>query len=176
MSIYRKEDIKAKLEKNLKDYQEKLAEWEKVERVKTKEGKDFKSLGKNFTNSCMVRDWQGLTLHTRNDEINAYIYTSKLKDEDPRKEYAKSWIDTKVDMTADELEESIKDTIERYKDRIKSYERQLKDLDKLFDEAVKLVEPIKELLKNETEVFSNGYSYPTTLCYALREYIQNALV
>lgn len=176
MSIYRKEDIRKKLESSLKDYQEKLAEWQKVERVKTKDGKDFKVLGKNFTSSYMVRDWQGLILHTRNDTIYAYVYNSKLKDGDPRKVSDNSWIDTKADMTADELEESIKNTIEHYKDRIKSYERQLRDLDALMEKVNELIEPIKELLKNEEELFPNGYKYPTSLNYAIKEYIKNALI
>ena len=177
MSIFTKQDIKAKLEKNLKNYQEKIVQWEKVERVKTKEGKDFKVISKNFKNARFTYDWKH-HISIYGDSIDINIKNYQLPDDDPRKVKGDTYEITHLDilLTPDEIEMKIKNTIEHYKNHIKSYERQLRDLDQLFDKAVKLVEPIKELLKNETELFSNGYSYPTTLCYALREYIQNALI
>lgn len=73
--LFNKENLKKELEKRLDHHVSLLSAWKKVERQKTKAGKDFKIMSKNFTN-CSFEDKYNLgseIVVTTNSEKNGYI-------------------------------------------------------------------------------------------------------
>lgn len=179
MSIYRKEDIRKQLNESKKNYEAKIKEWEKVERVKTKDGKDFKVLGKNFKNARIINDWH-YNIAVCGDSIGITIKNWQLADNDPRKVQGITYAIQHLDIvfTPDEIEAKIKDTIQDYKNNVKKYEEQLQNLDRVFEEVDKVVKELKGYLSEKKEEFGQTvgeYRYPNSLHYALKEYIKTAL-
>lgn len=107
--IYNIEDAKKKITEDIKYYDYLIKAWEKVKRVRTKSGGDFKNLSKNFEGAEVI--WQfscKYLIMPYTDERGSHttdkIYLSK-----------NVYTHTEELTTADELENAIKEHITKYK-------------------------------------------------------------
>jgi hypothetical protein len=153
--IYNIEDAKKKITEDIKYYDYLIKAWEKVKRVRTKSGGDFKNLSKNFDGAEVI--WQyscKYLVMPYTDERGSYttdkIYLSK-----------NVYTHTEELTTAGELENAIKEHITKYKalkeekeTALNKIETQLKAIQ---PELEKLKEAIKEAAKTNNNYIMGAY-------------------
>lgn len=153
--IYNIEDAKKKMEEKVKYYRCRVEAWEKVKRIKTKSGSDFKILSKNFEGAEVVWEYSSKYLRTWfKDEKGSWerddIYLSK-----------DSYRNKEELTTADELENAIKEQITKYKGWMerdqKGFEKIEKQLAALNPELEKLKKAIKEAEATNTHYVMGAY-------------------
>jgi hypothetical protein len=130
-------NIETAIEKKI-DYNETLlAAWEKVKRVHTKSGADFKVLSKNFT-GCSFHDNQ-FSLHSVKEKnvtvhglskysgyISDYFCTHKsaTKDTPPERIIKESCLAPYYELNADEIENIINERVEYYRKTVEELKKQ----------------------------------------------------
>lgn len=153
------DEAKKRIEKRIMFYAEKIEAWEKVERVRRKNGENFSNLGKNFTNCEIVSEYSM-------DELTVY-YRARYEG------YTKDYINISGNQyqepadTPEKIEERIKDLITMYKNYI---ERSRKALETI-ESTLKSIEPELDKLK---EVIKKG-AEETDTNYIIGSYIKNYL-
>lgn len=151
--MIRKEDVRKKLEYNIRQCEERIEIWQNVVRNHKKNGEDFANVWKNFTGvykGCEFTDSIELKIYGTYPNYslgsdNTYVLTAN--------------------PTADDIENAIKERIEY----LKSYKAELRDnlgvMDKLYDDTMEKLTAIKD---NITEIAGNR----TSLWYIMMEAIE----
>lgn len=151
--IYNAEEAKKRIEKRIAYYAERVAAWEKVERIRKKDGNDFANLAKNFTNCKIVNSysWQELTVYFRSD-IEGYTSDYINISGNQYQEAAD---------TPEKIEKRIAEQIEKYNGYKETAEKALQeiesDLAKLTPELETLKKALKEAAEKNTQYIVQSY-------------------
>lgn len=167
MENYYKEEAKKEIERRKHEDEMIIKAWEKVERYKTKDGKDFKNLSQNFTKGAIEQN----TYNKSEKDIHVYIqdenwhgYSDEMslsktiysgsEEEKKYKEEGRliergQFLHPYIEATPDEIEEMIKERIKYYKELVKNYEDTLNNFDKIADELNELTRKAKEIINNQ---------------------------
>lgn len=152
--IFTIEDAKKALEKRLSYYTARVEAWEKVERVRKKDGGDFATLSKNFTNCKFITKYG-------TDEIDVYFYS-------PFEGHNWDWLTisgnaygTEPADTADKIAERIAERIALYNGYIETTKQGLEtigeQLEAIAPELEALKKAIKEAEKTDCKFVMQGY-------------------
>lgn len=169
---------KAEILTSIENYKKCLEILEGVKRIHKKDGTDYQNVLKNFQMPEGARMYRELVVFTNWLRISAYphkIYldgyetdpdkVQAMKEKDPRSicggGYLKEW----YYKNADEIEEEIKEQIEKYKNRIEEAEKNAKQRDGEVEQLAKLTGQIGEFLDN----IKSGNDYK------LRDILEHAL-
>ena len=150
---------KGELENRLADAEAKIKAWKKVERFKTREGRDFKNLALNFSKGAILNgryNTQEKRLYVSGHENNRYfsdelnVYKN-IETEAEAEEFKDVIIERGAGLkpfrlaTPDEVETLIKGRIEYLEGAARNYRERLAKFDAYAKEALDLRAKIKEL-------------------------------
>lgn len=154
------EDILKRLTDYKKTHENHLTLLEKVNILSKKDGTHFKNINQNFENGKVVTKYissQYFTMYGRDEKGNFIDFDFDV-----------------TDNTVDEIIQKIENIKQTEKNHIEEYERQINASKKVFDIVDKKVQEISDIIVEETKEFRTGkYSSPSSLQYAIEEYVQN---
>lgn len=177
---YYKEEARKKILRNIESAETLAKAWRGIERYKTKDGKDFKNLAQNFTKGAIkpktyspeekeiavyarseadhyFDDWLNvsITVYSDSDEAKRYKAEGRLIERG-------AYLHPYINLTPDEIEQTIKERAEYYENEAKT----LKDFLTRYDEvADKIVE-----MKKQAEAYIS--EQPKEVYYALRSILR----
>ena len=140
---YEERQVKSNLESKLKDYTQRKEKLQTIKRVYKKDNSDFALLNKCFTNCNITFEYSYFdrALTSYNLTYNERIYRSDEQQKQP--------------LTANEIEQAIKDKIVYYDKRISETKNALKNLYKNIVKMKKLIKTCKAFFDSLT----NGEEY-----------------
>lgn len=187
------EEIRKTLERN-KDYHEGVLNLlENVKINRKKDGTHFKNKNQTFENATYTGNTENTIIHPIlrvvgrskdgvwiSYEINCYILRDDLeKDDDRRNNLVACSCYTPVYlMNTDEIIEAIEQEKALHERYIKECENQIEESGKIFDKISNKLEELKTLLYEECEPLRTtgrkdlGFKHPSSLEYALKDYIK----
>ena len=183
----KKEEIKTKLFKQLADCKLRLEKWEKVKRLRKKDGSGFANRQKNFDGAkfglyspCedFMHPYLTIIYNGYTESIPMFLYVDEIKKCDDKLKNTDQIVNvggctrSTYLFNIDECFIAINKHIEELKKMISDYEKQIEEADKAIEEADKLIEKINDFLKDEN--FKDGY-FKNTLGYAISDYIRDSM-
>ena len=141
----RKDEVRKKLERELKQTEARIENWQRVTRTHKKDGGDFANIWRNFDVIY--------TGHEYSDSIEVHVPGSY-----PDYNMARDFIMVKTEnLTADDVENAIKGRIEQLKKHKETIRDNLGVMDNLYDETIEELTIIKdrkkEIAGNRTPLF-----------------------
>lgn len=174
--LYTKEDCLNEVKKEIENKKALIDALERVERVRTKSGADFKILSKNFTNCRIEVEDYSLQPNERelkvsykapsdgykSHKISLYChFDSMSKDKIKHEPEPKYQLLKQIYVyNADEIEEALKEEISRQRILLEDSERNLETIENKFDE----IEAKVNSFKFEMKSLCNG-------CYELENFV-----
>lgn len=174
--LYTKESCLNEVKKEIENKKALIDALERVERVRTKSGADFKILPKNFTNCTIKNEEYSFQPKERelkvfystpscgyeSHKISLYCYFDSMsKDKikhDPEPKY--QLLKQIYVYDIDEIEEALKEEINRQRVFLEEYERDFETIENKFDEIEAKVNSFKAEMKS----ICNG-------CYELEKFV-----
>lgn len=154
------EDILKRLTDYKKTHENHLALLEKVNILSKKDGTHFKNINQNFENGKVVTKYissQYFTMYGRDEKNNFIEYDFDV-----------------TDLTVEEIIQKIEDEKALNRKYIEQYEKEINASKKVFDIVNAKVQEISDIIVEETKEFRTGkYNSPSSLQYAIEEYVQN---
>lgn len=154
------EDAKKRAEASVAYYETRIKEWEKVQRVRTKAGENFKVLSKNFINCKFVNQYgtDYLKIYFQ-DEKGAYTYDDIYLGRNV-------YTNTPGADTPEEIEKRITAVIAQYRENLETAEKGLEAIDALVTATAPHLEALKEIIEEARKVNDH---------YIIGSYIKNTL-
>ena len=157
ITVYTKEDIKAKIKRAIDYYETRIEAWQNVKRVHKKDGSDFKVLSKNFVNCIFTSDygWDRklkVSVHENGHCGFDYIDLGDVGDEN------------KI-VSPDKIEEKIDTLLKIYQGRLKQEKKEYQ-MDDVIDRFC-------DTAKNALNELKSKSGDRSTLYYACREYMSH---
>lgn len=188
MSKYRNyEEIKARLEENVKYYDARIKAWQQVERATKKDGSDFKVFSKNFNGAetgkyYPIEDYSNPYLTVAFEDENGRYTTDQMSlkadkhlteqanipEHNDEREVRYSYGYPVEILTVEETWTAIQNLIQKYKHWKAEAERELAESKAHFEKIDALLDEVNNTLK---EISPGDLS--STARYAFREYITN---
>ena len=180
------EELKKKIEEDIRYYENRIELWKRVEIVTKKDGTPYKNFNQNFKNADVgkyypVEDWANpyLTVadHFRNskghwewfdDHMEIYVikYNKRLPEHNEEREVRHWCGQPREVMTFDEIRSEIDHRIAELEEHKKQCEEDLARSEMVFAEAEKEVDKIKEIISGEEG---------SSLKYGIKEYILESI-
>lgn len=180
------ESIKKDFKQRIEELNALIEAWEKVERVRTKDGKDFKTLSKNFKEAKIENKEYSIKSYDKQIKVwnttkqNRYITDSldvvqlvemvKFEVEEERI-IKESFVKPYFILNVDEVFELINIRIANYKKQVASYKKQLEEIENNYNKVIGKLEEIHVILKNISDKGPDNDFLSTR--YALEDVIKH---